>query len=99
MHVYVDYILKGGVKMLEKICQSCAMAMQDESNFGKNSDGSKSDKYCKYCYPNGNFSKDESLEEMVESCIPFRLNDYSDEKTARECLTKQISQLERWKTA
>jgi len=81
----------------EKICQSCAMRMQDENSYGKNSDGTKTDKFCKYCYPNGSFSKDESLEEMAESCIPFRLNDFPDEKTARECLTKEISQLERWK--
>jgi hypothetical protein len=73
--------------------------MQDDSFYGKNSDGVKTDKFCKYCYPNGKFSKDESLEEMVESCIPFRINDFPDEKTTREHLTKEISQLDRWKVA
>ena len=77
-------------------CQSCGMKMQ-ESDYGKNSDGSVNKEYCKYCYPDGNFSKDETLEEMVESCIPFVLDSYPDEDTARASLTKELSGLKRWK--
>lgn len=80
-----------------KVCQSCGMYLSNESFFGNNSDGSKNDKYCKYCFPNGNFSKDETLDEMVESCIPFRIKNYPDEKTARENIKKDLSLLERWK--
>ncbi|MFW6030400.1 MAG: zinc ribbon domain-containing protein [Halanaerobiales bacterium] len=79
------------------MCQSCGMEMPDEILYGKNADGSKNYKYCKYCYPDRNFSKDESLKEMVESCIPFRIDDYPNDETARASLLEELSQLERWK--
>jgi hypothetical protein len=80
-----------------KICQSCGMDLPEESFYGKNSDGSKNDNYCKYCFPNGEFSKDETLEEMAESRIPFRIKNYPDEQTARENITRDLSLLGRWK--
>lgn len=80
-----------------KICQSCGMELSDESFYGKNSDGSKNTQYCKYCFPNGSFSKDETLEEMVESCIPFRIKNYPDEETARTHITRDLLLLDRWK--
>ncbi len=58
-----------------KICQSCGMPMKEEEQFGKNADSSKNDEYCCYCYPNGAFSKEETMEEMIECCIPFVLQD------------------------
>jgi hypothetical protein len=80
-----------------KVCQSCGMDLSDEKFYGKNFDGSKNEKYCRYCFPNGTFSKDETLDEMVESCIPFRIKNYPDKKTAREKIKKDLSLLERWK--
>lgn len=79
------------------ICQSCGMEMRN-CDFGKNADGSINMDYCKYCYPNGKFGKDETMEEMIESCIPF----YVDErfKTAEEAhtyLAKLYPNLKRWK--
>ncbi len=47
--------------MNEKVCQSCGMPLVEENMFGKNADGSKNEDYCNYCYPNGNFSKDETM--------------------------------------
>ena len=35
--------------MEQKICQSCAMPI-DESTFGTEADGSKNQEYCHYCY-------------------------------------------------
>ncbi|MDR2731406.1 MAG: zinc ribbon domain-containing protein, partial [Treponema sp.] len=52
---------------------------------------------CKYCFPNGAFSKDETLDEMVESCIPFRIKNYPDKNTAREKIKNDLSLLGRWK--
>jgi len=80
-----------------KVCQSCGMDLTDENFYGKNSDGSKNENYCKYCFPNGAFSKDETLDEMVESCIPFRIKNYPDEKAAREGIKRDLSLLERWR--
>jgi hypothetical protein len=38
-------------------CQSCAMPMAKDSDFGTNLDSSKNTDYCKYCYQNGAFTE------------------------------------------
>ena len=51
--------------MEQKICQCCAMPI-DESTFGTEADGSKNQDYCLYCYKNGHFTKDCTMDEMIE---------------------------------
>ncbi len=77
------------------ICQSCGMAMH-QSDYGTNSDGSSSTDYCRYCYPNGSFSKNETMEEMIESCIQFYVGEEFTAAEAREYLTKLYPTLKRW---
>lgn len=86
----------GGYHM-NSTCQSCGMKMQ-ENDYGKNADGSINREYCKYCYPNGSFSKDETMEEMIESCIPFMLEggECKTPEEARELLGAVIPTLRRW---
>lgn len=84
--------------MEQKICQSCGMPLEDEKDFGKNSDGSRSADYCCYCFSNGSFVKDETLEEMIESCIPFRISeDCPDAETARINMMSYMPNLKRWR--
>lgn len=64
------------------VCQSCGMKMQHE-DYGKNADGSTNTEYCKYCYPDGKFNKEETMEEMIKGNLQFL-----DEKT-REALTEE----------
>lgn len=82
--------------IMEKlVCQSCGMIMGKE-DLGNNADGSCSQKYCKYCFQKGEFLKEETFEDMVESCIPFVINDYKNEIEARNSLRKQLIILKRW---
>lgn len=82
---------------LMNICQSCSMPMTSEAQFGKNSDGSKNQAYCTFCYPEGQFNKpDETLEEMIESCVPFMMKEGHSEVDARASLKKILSGLKRW---
>lgn len=53
-----------------KFCQSCGMPLTDEI-CGTNADGSKSEDYCMYCYKDGAFTGDFTMEEMVEYCSMF----------------------------
>lgn len=79
------------------LCQSCGMAMH-ESDYGKNNDGSTNSDYCKYCYPDGNFGKNETMEEMIESCIPFYTGDkFRTADEAREYLRRLYPNLKRWR--
>jgi len=90
--------------MNEFLCQSCGSYFPSEGFYGTNADGTESEDYCKYCWAEGNFGKpDETLAEMVESGVPWRIKSesnpdgYPDEETARNEMTKIISQLKRWK--
>ena len=82
-------------------CQSCGMPMTEESHYGKNADGSKNEDYCCHCYENGQFTTpDDTLKEMIESCIPFIVEDgvhAKDEESARALLTEFLPTLKRWK--
>ncbi len=82
----------------QAICQSCGMPLLCESDFGTNADKSKNEEYCHYCFQNGAFSKDETLEEMAESCIPFALQagEYPNQEAARRGLMQGLKKLKRW---
>ena len=54
----------------QKFCQSCGMPLNAE-NLGTNADGSKNEDYCMYCYQNGKFTNDCTMDEMIEFCAQF----------------------------
>ena len=56
---------------MQKICQSCTMPMADESLYGTNADGSKNSDYCIYCYKDGEFLQNLTIDEMIEHCAGF----------------------------
>ncbi len=87
------------IKVEMKYCQSCAMPLESPELHGTNDDGSRSEDYCHYCFTNGTFSKSETMEEMIESCIPFvsKGNPWPDEETARKAMLEFFPQLKRWK--
>ncbi len=82
-----------------KFCQSCAMPMENEGTYGTNADGSKNSDYCQYCLENGQFTSEGSMEDMIESCVPFvsKGQPYPDEATARKAMNEIFPQLKRWK--
>lgn len=84
--------------MSNNVYQSCGMIME-ENEHGTNVDGSVSVDYCKYCFNNGRFGKDETMEEMIESCIPFWINEEKGigEDEAREKMLEVFTELKRWK--
>lgn len=69
------------------------------NDHGTDLNGSISDDYCKFCFNDGKFGKDETMEEMIESCIPFRVNEAEgiDEKTARKQMYDLFPKLKRWR--
>lgn len=82
-------------------CQSCGMPMNEDTGaedfYGLNADGSKNKEYCKYCFDKGHFIKEETMEEMIETCIPFMVNGGMEAGQARDLLEKQLPNLKRWK--
>jgi hypothetical protein len=86
--------------MNENYCQSCGMPMggADEMN-GTNADGSKNQDYCKYCFENGAFTKESTMEEMIEICVPHMTSGDSgmSEDQARKMMQEFFPTLKRWK--
>ena len=92
----------GGYHKAPDICQSCGMTLGD-GLYGKNADGTANRDYCKYCFPDGKFSKDETIEEMIEGNLQF-LDEINAEcgtnmtkDEYREELKKLLPNLKRWK--
>lgn len=86
--------------MKEKFCQSCGMPMgEGDDLFGTNSDGSKSGDYCSYCYGNGEFKGDFTMDEMINLCVPNMVaaNSGMTEDVARQQMNKFFPLLKRWK--
>ncbi len=80
------------------------MPLEQEELKGTESDGSLSDVYCIYCYRDGAFTVDCTMEEMIERCAAFtgEFNegagtDFTPEQ-AKEEMRKFFPRLRRWRT-
>lgn len=80
-----------------KICQSCGMPMQAEQ-YGTEKDGSDNNEYCCYCYEDGGFTRQCSMEEMADFCAPIEVEDGRAEtvEEAKAGLMAYFSTLKRW---
>ncbi|HYF79246.1 MAG TPA: zinc ribbon domain-containing protein [Symbiobacteriaceae bacterium] len=84
--------------MHDPICQSCGMPLTKAEEFGTEKDGTQSQEYCVYCYKDGHFIPEgQTLEEMIESCVPFMVRDGMAADKARELLQQQLPTLKRWR--
>ena len=84
-------------------CQSCGMAMTRDEERGTEGDGSRSETYCVYCYQQGQFLQNVTMEEMAEHNLQFlaEWNRQSglnlDEAEARAGLLAFLPTLKRWR--
>lgn len=86
--------------MEERYCQSCGMPMGvTDELYGTEADGSKSKDYCSYCYADGKFTSECTMDEMIEMCIEPMVSSNKDmtEEKAREMMKAFFPQLKRWK--
>ena len=82
------------MKTEQRFCQSCGMPLNDVNDYGTNADGSRNDEYCKYCYENGRFKQQCTMEEMIETCVPHITSMTPDE--ARHMMQEWFPTLKRW---
>ena len=84
-------------------CQSCGMPLTDEI-LGTNADGSKNEEYCIYCFKDGAFTGDFTMEEMIEFCSQFveQYNKDSGQNLTQDeykaMLRQYYPNLKRWST-
>ena len=55
--------------MNQAFCQCCGMPMTGELH-GTNAGGGRNEDYCKYCFKDGAFTFQGSMEEMIQLCVP-----------------------------
>ena len=89
--------------MKNKICQSCGMPMMVEEQFGTNDDGSVNTEYCTYCYQDGAFTGNYTMNEMIDHNLEF-LDEFNKDverpftrEEARAEMRKFFPTLKRWK--
>ena len=80
-----------------KFCQSCGMPMKKDPMYGgTNSDGSKNEMYCSYCYQNGAYTFTGTVNEMQEFC-KGKMIEQGSPKWMAWLFTRGMKRLGRWK--
>ena len=84
----------------QKFCQSCGMPLTGApQELGTESDGSSSADYCTYCYQNGAFTRNCTMQEMIDFCTPIMAQSHPGmtEAEAAGRMRSFFPQLKRWK--
>ena len=78
-------------------CQSCAMPLQKDADFGANANGSQNKEYCAFCYQSGEFTEpDIAMNEMIDKCVKIMIEMNLPKENIKK--TKEaIPYLKRWK--
>ena len=78
--------------MEQKFCQSCGMPLSDATVLGTETNGSKNEEYCCYCYADGHFTVDCTMDEMIDHCALFvdEFNKDSEMKMTKDILNRSI---------
>ena len=72
---------------------------------GTNADSSRNDDYCIYCYKDGKFTQDMTMEQMIDHCAQFtdEINRQSGQnltqEQAKEMMRRFFPHLKRWKNS
>lgn len=100
---WIDNAFVKDEKYMNLYCQSCGMPMQTSDLFGTDKDGSLNREYCCYCYKEGEFVQDCTMDEMIEHCVKYldEFNKGCDTQFSKEEAIAQMKEffpmLKRWK--
>lgn len=84
-------------------CQSCGARLEQDSDRGTEADGTRSEDFCAFCYQQGTFTQDITMEQMVELNLQA-LDEWNQaeglhltKQEARSQLLQFLPTLKRWK--
>ena len=78
------------------ICQCCGMPLEDDEIISRNSDGTKNEDYCKWCYADGEFKYD-SEQQLIDFCVEHMSSDAWPKEQVRAHMEAVVPQLKHWK--
>ena len=84
-------------------CQSCGMPLTADVESGTEGDGQSNKDYCIYCYKDGTFTNNFTMDGMIDHCIQFldEFNKDAAQPVAKEeainNMKKFFPLLKRWK--
>ena len=82
--------------MKQKFCQSCGMPLTEDV-LGTNADGSKNEDYCMYCYKDGQFLQDCTMEEMIEHWVNKNMPKPMTKEEYKQMMQGFFPMLKRWR--
>ena len=82
-----------------RFCQSCGMPLAAGTPLGTEADGTENEDYCSYCYKDGKFTGEMTMEEMIDFCAPMMVqaNPGMTEEQAKAQMHQFFPMLKRWK--
>lgn len=97
-HVPIETLLD---MPLQNVCQSCGMPLSDPELLGTEADGSPSGHQCKWCYADGAYLGECTMEDMVDICVANMTGPEAPftEAEARAYMEALLPTLDRWKDA
>ena len=86
----------------QKFCQSCGMPLDKKEFFGTSTDKTQNEEYCIYCFKDGKFTMDVTIDEMIDISLKhmnelFKNDSNYNEKAALEKMRSFFPLLKRWK--
>lgn len=57
-------------EMPEHYCQSCGMMFTAPDQHGHEADGTEVENFCRWCYDDGAYTYETTMEDMIEDCAP-----------------------------
>lgn len=86
-----------------EICQSCGMSIEEDKDKGTNADGTLSSEYCLYCFKEGAFTNDLTIDQYVEIGLDYSpeyqaATTEGEKKHIKEQTKHYLSGLKRWQT-
>ncbi len=87
-----------GVVLGGKRCQSCGMPLaKDKAGGGTEADGSRSARYCSYCYDAGRFRKPELTAREMQETVRQVMRRKGMPRLVAEYWAWRIPRLKRWR--
>ena len=88
---------------LPQFCQSCGMPLTRDEDCGLNADGGINFDYCKYCFADGKFLQECTMDEMIDHCAQFvdevnkMLPEPMTEEQYKQMMRSYFPMLKRWR--